>query len=242
MPEPDNRPKGVSLKHGSIEADPLLAGFYSPADAARLLQVATPKLRGWLNGWASSSAGPIIDRDFKNTRTVSFLDLMEMRFIEAFRSQGVPMQTLRKASERARLEWEVAHPFAVSKARYLTDRRNIFAQVAEIEGDRLTWDMATGQHEMWDVIETTIEKGVEFDPASEMAARWFPMPGDFPMVKVDPAVAFGKPALDKERVPTSALYRLWKAEGGNLARVAEAFEIPIESARDAIEFEIRTAS
>lgn len=234
--------KEHALKHEAIEADPLMAGFYSPTDAARLLQVATPKLRGWLNGWNNSSAGPIVDRDFKNSRTVSFLDLMEMRFIEAFRSQGVPMQTLRKAAERARREWDVPHPFALSKARYLTDRQNVFAQVAEQEGDRVTWDMASGQHEMWDVIESTIEKGVEFDPASELARRWFPLPGEFPTIGVDPGVAFGKPALANERVPTSALHRMWKAEGGNLSRVADAFEIPVDAVRKAVEFEIRTAS
>lgn len=220
----------------------MLAGFYSPVDVSRLLQVATPKLRGWLMGWPNSASGPIIDRDFKDSRTISFLDLMEMRFIEAFRNQGVPMQTLRKAAGKARKEWGTSHPFALSKARYLTDRCTIFAQVAQQEDDRVTWDMVSGQHEMWDVIEATIEKGVEFDPASDLARRWFPLPNEFPDVGVDPAIAFGKPAMLDYGIPTNALHRMWRAENGNLARVADAFNIDEEAVRTAVEYEIKSGS
>lgn len=206
------------------------------------MQVASPKLRGWLNGWPNSASGPIVERDFKDSRTISFLDLIELRFIEAFRRQGVPMQTLRRAAARARQDWGTAHPFALSKARYLTDRRNVFAQVAKQEGDQVTWDMASGQHEMWEVIEATIAKGVEFDPTSDLARRWFPLPGEFPGVGIDPAVAFGKPALAAERIPTAAIHRMWKAEGGSISRVAAAYEISEEAVRAAVEYEITTAS
>ena len=126
--------------HSPIEADPLSAGFYTPADVARLIGVPSSKTRGWLNGWAGSDSGPIIDRDFKHTSTISFLDLMEMRFVEYFRSQKVPMTTLRRAAEKARKDWDSSHPFALSKAKYLTDRRKIFAQAAEENGDQTTWD------------------------------------------------------------------------------------------------------
>lgn len=204
--------------------------------------MASPKLRGWLNGWGNSAAGPIVDRDFKNTSTISFLDLMEMRFIEAFRRQGVSMQTLRAAAARARKEWDQPHPFALSRAKYLTDRRSVFAQVAKQQGDRVTWDMASGQHEMWDVIEATIAKGVEFDPASDLARRWHPLPAEFPSISIDPAVAFGKPALTKERIPTATILRMWKAEGGNFDRVASAFEIDPDAVRAAVEYEITTAN
>ena len=87
-------------------------------------------------------------RDFAGTRTVSFLDLMEIRFISVFREQGVSMQTLRNAANRARTEWRVHHPLALSSRHYITDRRKIFATSAEESGDTNTWDMATGQLEM----------------------------------------------------------------------------------------------
>jgi len=169
-----------------FSTDPLYAGFYTIAEAARLLNIPTSKARGWLNGWSMSDSGPIIKRDFKESRTVSFLDLMEMRFIEYFRKQDVSMHTLRMAAEKARAEWDKQHPFALSKAKYLTDRRTIFAQVAEAGDDRRTWDMATGQMEMWEAIESAIAKGVIFDPATDLALRWKPRQGDYPDVVVDP--------------------------------------------------------
>lgn len=230
------------MEHNRIEADPLLAGFYSPIEAAHLLGLpSTAKLRGWLNGWPNSDAGPIVERDFKDAPTVSFLDLMELRFIEAFRRQGVSMQTLRKAAHQARREWEAPHPFALSRARYLTDRRTVFAQVAKQENDHVTWDLASGQHEMWDVIEATIEKGVVFDPQSDLARRWAPNPAEFPDVWLDPSVAFGSPALREDRVPTAAVFRMWKAERGMIERVATAFGISVEAAQQAINYEIKTA-
>ena len=82
--------------------DPLLAGFFSISEAARLVGVGQPLVRGWLNGYPGSGAGPVVKRDFGGTRTVSFLDLMELRFIAIFRAQKVPMPTLRKAAEQAR--------------------------------------------------------------------------------------------------------------------------------------------
>jgi uncharacterized protein (DUF433 family) len=234
--------EGDRVEHTRIEADPLLAGFYSPADAARLLGVVgTAKLRGWLNGWPNSDSGPIVDRDFKDARTISFLDLMEMRFIEAFRRQGVSMQTLRKAAAKARIEWNTDHPLALSKAKYLTDRCKIFAQIAEQERDRVTWDMVSGQHEMWTVIESTIAEGVEFNPASDLAERWAPYPNEFPDVRLDPAIAFGKPSLVDIGIPTAAIHRMWKAEKGNIARVAGAFDISEDAVRAAVGYEIKTA-
>jgi hypothetical protein len=63
------------------EADPLLAGFFTLRDAARLLKMDnTQRIRAWLTGWGESKSGPVIDPDFDG-RVVSFLDLMEARFV-----------------------------------------------------------------------------------------------------------------------------------------------------------------
>lgn len=140
----------------SAGQDPLLAGFFTMKDAARLLKMNnTNRIRGWVVGWGSSQAGPIIKRDFDGP-VISFLDLMEIRFIDHFRKQQVTMPTIRRAAERLRLEWKVNHPLACqNSAKYLTDRRKIFAQAAEAEGDKRTWDLATNQYEIWEAIEAS---------------------------------------------------------------------------------------
>lgn len=226
-----------------IERDPLMAGFYSVGDATRLLGVSSAaKLRGWINGWPNSKTRPIVDRDFKNTATVSFLDLMELRFIEYFRAQGVSMHTLRRAAEMARKEWNVHHPFALSNAQYLTDRVKIIAQAAGETGDKHTWELTSGQYLIWEMIEATIAKGVVFDPASHLATTWQPRPGDFPDVILDPARAFGRPIVDSAGIPTDALFRQWKAEDGDLERVARWFGVSAEQVQSAVAFELELAS
>lgn len=221
--------------------DPLFAGFYSLKEAAQLLGLPNSrKLQGWLDGWSNSGAGPIIQRDFPEG-AISFLDLMELRFVDHFTRQGVPLQTLRKAAARARAEWGVQHPLALSRLKYLTDRRKIFGQVAEEEGDKRTWDMATNQYEMWAAIEGVVAKGVEFSPATELAQLWRPRP-DCPNVVVDPRVAFGRPSIGERGVPTIALFRQWRAEGGDAARVANWFHVTPDDVSQAVDFELLMAA
>ncbi|WP_197051947.1 DUF433 domain-containing protein [Sphingomonas sp. 35-24ZXX] len=227
----------------AIERDPLLAGFYSIGDATRLLGVShAAKLRGWINGWPNSKSGPIVERDFKQTATVSFLDLMELRFIEYFRSQGVSMPTLRKAADLARQEWSVQHPFALSDVKYLTDRRKVMAQASKAVGDKPTWELVTGQYLIWDAIEASIAKGVVFDPATHLALRWKPRPGDHPDIVLDPARAFGKPLVDSAGIPTDALFRQWKAEDGSFEKVARWFNVSREQVENAVRFELELAN
>lgn len=229
---------GARLK---VVPDPLFAGFYGIKDAARLLGLdSTSKVSGWLDGWSGSKSEPIIKRDFQNTRTVSFLDLMEMRFVLHFRQQGVPLQTLRKAAVKMRREWKTEHPFALSRAQFLTDRKRIFAQTAKENNDRVTWDMVTGQHEMWEFIEAVIETAVVFDPKTAVAQMWKPKP-DFESVVVDPRVAFGKPSLQGYGIPTAALFRQWKAEK-SAEKAARLFKVDLQAVETAIRFEIALAA
>jgi len=219
--------------------DPLFAGFYPVKDAARLLDHPNNrKIRAWLAGWKNND--PIIDRDFGDTDTVSFLDLMELRFVDFFRSHGVSMQTLRRASERLRQEWQTSHPFALKNAEYLTDRRSVFAQVAKENGDKVTYNAATGQHEMWETLEGVISRGVVFDPKTALAEQWRPR-ADFEDVIIDPKVAFGKPVVMKTQVPTIALYRLWRAER-SFSAVADWFQLEDQQVRSAVEFELALAA
>lgn len=230
------RPTLIAHPH---KLDPLLCGFYSVRDTARLLNVTDRSVRGWLNGYAGSSEGSVIDRDYKGTNTASFLDLMELRFIAHFRRQGVTMHTIRVAAQRARAEWSMSHPLALESRIYLTDRKNIIAKAARETGDTRAYNLATGQHEMWDVIEATIEKGVTFDPDSHLALMWKPR-ADLSEVVIDPRIAFGKPALQTSGIPTEALYRQWVAEGDK-SKVANLFEISIDCVSVAIEYELAAA-
>ena len=101
------------------------------------------------------------------------------------------------------------------------------------------WDMVTGQHEMWTTIEQTIEIGVVFDPKTYLAKIWLPKPGEFPQVEINPRIAFGKPIVSGTRVPTSVLFRQWKAEGRK-EKVAEWYQVSLDTVKIAIEYELRS--
>jgi uncharacterized protein (DUF433 family) len=218
--------------------DPLLTGFYSVSDAARLIGgVSNRKINGWLDGWRKN---PVLSRDFENSKTLSFLDLIEVRFVDFFRKQGVSMPTLERAAQRLRSEWSTEHPFALSNAKFVTDRRRIFAQIADEGGDKVTYDAASGQHEMWEAMEATINKGVVFDPASALAEKWTPR-ADYPTIVVDPKIAFGKPVVENTSVPTAAIFRLWRAED-SFTRVADAYKLSEQNIRNAVHFELAIAA
>lgn len=228
----------MMTKPDKIIDDPLFAGFYSVNDAARLIGgIGNRKINGWLNGWRKD---PILDRDFENTPILSFLDLIEVRFVDYFRKHGVTMPTLERVAQRLRKEWETEHPFALSNARYITDRKRIFAQVADESGDHRTYDAASGQHEMWEAMETTINKGVVFDPRSALAESWTPR-ADYPSVIVDPRIAYGRPTIANTSIPTAALFRLWRAED-SFTKVADAYRLNEIEVRNAVHFELALAA
>ena len=92
---------------GNVEPINLLAaGFYTVQEAARLIEVGSVRrITGWLRGYPGRNVEPLLTRDYAKIgdyEELSFLDLMEVRFVEHFREQGVKVRTLRRALENAR--------------------------------------------------------------------------------------------------------------------------------------------
>lgn len=222
--------------------DPVAGGYYTVREAARLLNIAqTDKIVGWLQGRKNTRTGPIINRDLipiANIQELSFLDMMEVRFVEHFRKQGVSLQALRKAAETLREMQGQPHPFATSDAKFLTDRKNVFWGTAEELDDKILLNLVSKQYEMYVVLEGIISRGVEFDPVSGLAIEWKPRFAEFPTVVINPLISFGRPVIMPDRVPTSAIINLWKAEDGSLAAVSDWFGISEHAAKEAIEFEL----
>ncbi|MEQ1887922.1 MAG: hypothetical protein ABL951_01935 [Alphaproteobacteria bacterium] len=231
------------MRTAVLTHDPLLQGFYTVSEAARLLRIGQrQRIYGWLAGNENGSREPIIQRDYQpinSLHELSFWDLMEVRFIDHFQKQGVSLQTLRKAADAARREFNQRHPFALSKTKFMTDRKRVFLQTVEETGDKKTRDILGNQYEMYDVIEEILARGVTFDPKSHLAEVWYPLQGEYPKVFVDRRYAYGHPVVSESRVPTSALYRLWRAESGDTPRVAFWYKITSEEVREAVEFETK---
>lgn len=218
--------------------DPMSGGFYSAAEAGRLLNIKHPgKISHWLTEHPTDMA-PLIIRQYEvidGQQTLGFFDLMEARSINFFRDQGVTLQALRKAAINLRKELKVDHPFSTN-SELVTDRKDIFLYSAEEAGDKILFNLVTKQFKIYQAWEQFLEEGITFNMKTGLPKSWIPAPLKFPRVIVDPRFAYGHPTISKNHVPTSALYKLWKAEK-NYKIVGDWFGVKISESEEAVQFE-----
>jgi uncharacterized protein (DUF433 family) len=224
---------------------PLAAGFYTVPEAARLIRVGSARrIYGWLKGYPRRQVGPLLSRDFQpigDQEELSFLDLMEVRFVEHFREHGVKVGSLRRAAEALKTEFKTTHPFALSKVLLAADKADVFVvetfrKAAEDEGDPRLRSLTTRNYVMYEAIKQSLVPGIEFDATSNLARLWRPLPSRFPDVVIDPLRAFGRPIIQRG-VPTETLRDAWENEGKHPDPVAEAFGVSVKEVMEAVDFE-----
>jgi uncharacterized protein (DUF433 family) len=220
-------------------------GVYSFADAARFIGAKPRELRRWTLGYVHKTRNgdeafsyplwrtQLADTDIEG---LGFKDLIELRFVHAFRDEGVSLQVIRRTLEVARERLSAPYPFTCKKFR--TDGKRIFMEVIEETGDESLVDVEKQQNVIQKVIGPSLREGVELDVQGE-AARWFPLKNSKAIV-FDPSRKFGQPILADYDIPTIAIIDAVKAEGDE-KRVARLYEIPAAAVRKAIEFESRVA-
>lgn len=216
-------------------------GLYSVPEAVRLTGIPAASLRRWLLGYAYRTNGekrtlpPIVAsplEPLEGSPTLTFLDLLEVRFINAFRQHGISLQAIRLAAIRGQELFDRSHPFATRA--FKTDGRTIFAEIADQAEDRVLLDLLKNQYAFRQVLEPYLYEGIEFSERDE-PTLWRPIP-KIPQAVLDPQRQFGQPILQQEGVPTAALARAHRAEG-SIERVARWFEVDAKSVRAAVRFE-----
>ncbi|MCP5278877.1 MAG: DUF433 domain-containing protein [Thiobacillus sp.] len=222
-------------------------GLYTFGEASKLTKVPARDLHRWLDGYSYKSREsdtlfeipPLWDTELtgEEVEGISFHDLLEVRFVAAFRKLGVSLQTIRCASQHARDIFN--HPYPFTCRRFQTDGRTIFAEAIEVTGETQFLDLVRKQYAFKQVIEPSLYRGIEFDK-DELARRWFPM-GRSKAVVLDPAIAFGKPTITNVGVRTSTLYEAFLAERTKQS-VAKQYEVPLSAVEAAILFEERLSA
>jgi uncharacterized protein (DUF433 family) len=218
-------------------------GLYSPAEAAALTHIPSPKIRRWLRGhviggreyprlWTSR-----LEKLDVESLYLSFLDLVQLRVAHAFIREGLSPQKVRRAIEYGAEIVSSDYPFA--SARFRTDGKTLILHVLDEESgdDRLIDLFKHGQYLMQKVIEPSL-KGLEFE--GDIAARWWPL-GRAKGIVIDPRRQFGQPIDDATGVPTSVLAQAAQAEG-SAAQAAKLFIVPIRSVNRAVAFELQLAA
>jgi uncharacterized protein (DUF433 family) len=227
----------------NVGINPLARGFYTIKDAARLIENArAQRIHGWLKGYPNRDIGPLLDRDYKpfgDRQELSFLDLIEVRFVEHFRAHEVKLRTLRRAADRLRAEFSTPHPFATDQIHLEADKADIFLVVmresAKEEKDRALLSLTTDNYVLEEIIKRNLVPGITFDRKTHVARKWVPRPSNFPDIVMDPKIAYGQPTVESG-VPTSVLLAAWEAEG-DLDEVAFWHHVKSSEVQRAVDFE-----
>lgn len=208
-------------------------GLYSFPEAARIIGVTPRTLRRWAKEHLYQSHGneyfhePVVARHFGSDGPLTFLELVEFLFVKLFRSEGVSMSVIHRASERAMALFHTPYPFTVR--RFDTDGNHIFATLEHESGnDRvMIEELSRGQLAFDRVVRPFFRKLDYYN--EESVLRYWPMERSGRVV-LDPQRAFGKPIDAETGIPTEVLFdALIAGEGQDAAAVAEWFEVPKEA-------------
>jgi uncharacterized protein (DUF433 family) len=217
----------------------LNVGIYSVAEASKLAGVSRERIRRWLQGYRSNLRKknyaplwpgqlPRID----NKLALGFLDLIEVKWVDAFLDRGVSWAMIHKAREKAgKLYPHVSHPFCTRQ--FVTDGRQIFIELHDETGEGSLLEIATDQQVFAQITRPFLQQFDFKDGA--LPERWWPLGKDGHVV-VDPRKNFGQPTIFKEGVPTQTLARSFKANG-SIEEVARWYEISPKSVREAVDYE-----
>jgi len=212
-------------------------GIYPIPVAARLSKVSERRIRYWLKRLESENAREDnrfwqgehqpIDRKI----VLGFLDLQEVRFVEAFLRAGVSWKVLRAAHEVARRRYRTEHPFCTRT--FATDGKHIIEELKSSTNQIEYEEIAKTQKVFASVVHPFI-KDLEFS-ADKRLLRWWPL-GTKRSVVLDPHRQFGQPIVSDAGVATEILYLAVKA-GQSERDVANWYEVQESGVCDAVDFE-----
>lgn len=225
-------------------------GIYSLPEASKLIGVEARKIHRWLYGYSyakqpgksteRSFSGPLwqpqLSKEEFEAEVIGFNDLLELRFVAAFVSHGVPLIVVRRCLDNARTALGVDYP--MTSGSFKTDGKTIFADaVAESVSEGALLDLKSLQYAFKEVVRPSLYAGIEYE--GQRATRWYPQDGRRQIV-LDPSRDFGSPILEKTGTPTSVLYASFLAEGESshaLAQTARIYEAPLRLVETAVRFE-----
>lgn len=209
--------------------------IYSYGDVDRLVGLHVGTSRRWLEGYSRAGRfyDPVLREAPSGSDAVTWGEMVEARLLAEFRSRDVSVQKLRPAIELLREEFgryplAHAHPFLDVEGRELV--RVVQAKVG-LERPLQLVVVRNGQVMMAEATER-FRDAVEYDDG--VVGRFRP---DLrtPFVVMDPARAFGQPAI--RNVRTDALAEDYRA-GSTREEIADLYDLTSAQVDEAIRFEL----
>ena len=222
--------------------DLLGIGLYTPADVATLLRIPTTTIHRWIDGYSYPLAQrarrrkpalfiPALPRAHGRL-TLTFLDLVQLRVVRAFREAGVSLQRIRLGAETASDLFGTSHPLA--HLRLKTEGRSLWRDMVSVRG-RETIDLSAGGQLSFPELVTDSLHEITYRADQGLAERWYAA-GPGGGVVLDPEVAFGAPVVVDVNVPTRAIWEQARSEP-SVDRLANWFRIDARQVQDALRYE-----
>lgn len=210
-------------------------GLYDRREAGRLTGAKPATIGRWLSGYDRGGRHyeplwePRVAAD--DELVLDFRDLMELRAVISFVNSKISVRTMRKAILVAAERVGTDRP--LSTLRFKTDGARIFFEDLEVdEGETPLEDLFSGQRQMREVIERTLQ---DVDFSDDIPCLWWPL-GRRAGVVIDPTRSFGQPIETETAIPTHTLAIAAEVEGG-IEEAARLYEVSTRAVRRAVHFQ-----
>lgn len=201
----------------------MLLPAYQIGEAADYAQVAPQTVAAW------HRLESALLKQREQRSALSYMQLIEVAVVSAFRRAGVPMPRIRKARAWAAHELKSEYPFA--EYQFKENARHLYldSQQIDVKENTVVQADSAGQLE-W---ESIIGRLKEFEYEDQIALRWH-VAGEGKPIIIDPRISFGAPAV--RGIPTWVLRGRFDA-GESDSDIADDFGLEKEEVREALKFE-----
>jgi uncharacterized protein (DUF433 family) len=211
-----SRAKGApALKGRDIREIP----SYGVQEAAHYLRIPRTTIRDWISGrhypgkTGVRFSRPIIHLPDRETRLLSFMNLVEIHVLDAIRRKhNIPLEKVRTAVRYLAKQFPSPHPLADQE--FVTDGMNLFVS----KFSQLINISQEGQLAMREILHAHLHR-IERD-LQGLPIRLYPFTrkrdlvqhGEEPRaVVIDPRISFGRPVLAGTGIPTAVIAERYKA-------------------------------
>ena len=206
-------------------------GIYTPQEAARLIGGSPMDIVRWTRG--TSTSNPIWHAHYEgldDSTAISFLDLIEVRVVRAFRKAKVSLQSVRSAIKIAQEKYGIERP--LSSLHFKTEGKDIVFQAIEDDENYESLSRKNpGQKIFGKIVDLSLR---DLDYEDGRAARWRPI--NHSKIILDPARSFGAPIIEDLGISTATLARESKL-GLSAREISNLYEIPLKMVAAALRYE-----
>ena len=203
---------------------------YMVSEAARYAKVSSQTVADW-HRVGGRKAVTLSLRDKR--ASLSYMQLIEVAVVAAFREAGLPLDRIRIAREYVHKTLQSEHPFA--EFRFKKEGRRLLLDYEQVEGKSgrgKFLDATQGGQLVWEqFVSPRLQEFVYEDGG--VAIRWRVAGPKSPVV-IDPQISFGAPTVDG--IPTWVIKGRWES-GESIPDIASDFGIKRNDIRKALTFE-----